>query len=111
MSSICIIGADSFIARHFIEKLSKSNIKIIPISRVHVGLKNERTLSDLFQLESSDFIGINVVINFAGIVHQENQKDQNLYKKVNTDLPIYLAKEAKKGKVSHFIQMSNGWLF
>ena len=60
----------------------------------------------MFQILENDFNGYDVIINFAAIVHQPKVNDESLYKKVNTELPIYLAKQAKKGGVKHFVQMS-----
>ncbi|MBI9065669.1 MAG: NAD-dependent epimerase/dehydratase family protein [Salinivirgaceae bacterium] len=104
MTKISIIGSDSFIATQFHNSIeNEENIKLF--SRQSSGKQNE-IVKDLFQITANNFIGAEVVINFAAIVHQPKLKDEAIYKKVNTELPIHLAKEAKKAGVKHFIQMS-----
>ena len=105
MINIAIIGSDSFIASQFFNSIEyKENIKLY--SRQASGKKNEMVKEDLFKISSADFKDSDVVINFAAIVHQPNLNDNTLYKKVNTDLAIHFAQEAKKAGVKHFIQMS-----
>lgn len=55
----------------------------------------------------SDFLGIDVVFNVAGIAHiNENKKNRNLYYKINHDLVVDIAKAAKLGGVKQFILLS-----
>ena len=61
--------------------------------------KDEIIKDSLFDITSEDLIDIGIVINFAAIVHQPDLNDDSLYKKVNTDLPIHLANEARKLKL------------
>jgi UDP-glucose 4-epimerase len=104
MKKIAIVGSDSFIAMHFYNEIAeKQNIKLF--SRIS-SLKQNEIVKDLFQISSSDLDGIEVVLNFAAIVHQPKIADEHLYKKVNTELPIHLANEAIKAGVKHYIQMS-----
>ena len=105
MLKLAIIGSDSFIAGKFINSIYE-NETLNLFSRQSSGKPNELIKADLMQITSNDFKGTDVVINFAAIVHQPNLKDEMLYKKVNTKLPIHLAVEAKKAGVKHFIQMS-----
>lgn len=104
MTKISIIGSDSFIATRLIGLISP-NKEMQLFSRQSSGKQNEQ-IKDPFELEMSEFVECNTLINFAAIVHQPQLKDNNLYHKVNTELPIHLAKEAKKAGVRHFIQMS-----
>lgn len=100
-----IIGSDSFIASQFYDSIeNKENIKLY--SRQSSRKDHEIIKEDLFDISYLDFVGFDVVINFAAIVHQPKLNDNALYRKVNTDLSVYLAQEAKKAGVKHFIQMS-----
>lgn len=104
MPNICIIGSDSFIATQFYNSInSKDAVKLF--SRQSSGKTNE-IVKDLFSITLEDFNDSEVVINFAAIVHQPKLNDEQLYAKINTDLPFHLAMEAKKAGVKHFIQMS-----
>lgn len=105
MINIAILGSDSFIASQFFNSIEyKENIKLYSCQASRK--KNEMVKEDLFKISSADFKGSDVVINFAAIVHQPNLNDDALYKKVNTDLAIHFAREAKKAGVRQFIQMS-----
>lgn len=106
LKSLSIIGSDSYIASHFI-KSSKKTESLKLFSRQTSGLQEEILMDDLFEISSDHFHDTDIVINFTGIVHQPNLKDENLYKKINTLLPIHFAQEAKKAGVKHFIQMSS----
>lgn len=105
MINIAILGSDSFIASQFFNSIEyKENIKLYSCQASRK--KNEIVKEDLFKISSADFKGSDVVINFAAIVHQPDLNDDALYKKVNTDLAIHFAREAKKAGVRQFIQMS-----
>jgi UDP-glucose 4-epimerase len=102
---IILIGSDSFIASCFYESFDhKDNLKIYSIKKS--GKKNEIIVNDLFQLKETDFVGYDIVMNFAAIVHQPKLNDDELYNKINTELPIFLSTTAKSAGIKHFIQMS-----
>jgi UDP-glucose 4-epimerase len=103
---IVIIGGDSYIAKRFVISLPKQYI-IRLFSRKETGQKNEEVLNDFFKIAEADLVGCDFLINFAAIVHQPNQKDQELYKRINTLLPIFLADLAVSVGIKHFIQMSS----
>lgn len=105
MKNILVIGGDSFIAKKFIDEF-KSIFCIKTISRVLTEHNNEKVLENLFELEIDSFNEIDVVINFAAIVHQPQIKDEVIYDKINFELPVFIAKMAKSAEVKHFIQMS-----
>jgi UDP-glucose 4-epimerase len=103
--NILIIGSDSFIGGYFIRKYSESyNIKAL--SRVSTGFENELVFTDFFEIPESVFEDINVVINFAAIVHRPDIKDKVVYDDVNYHLAVQNALKAKKAGVGLFIQMS-----
>lgn len=104
MSKIVIIGSDSFIATQFYNSIDK-NESLKLFSRVSSG-KHGETVKDLFKISNEDLKDVEIVINFAAIVHQPKLKDDELYIRVNTELAIHIAELAKKAGVKHFIQMS-----
>ncbi len=103
MNGILIVGSDSFIASLFVKRLENKEIMLFSRRR---GNANEVIRKDLFHVLEKDMMNSSVVINFAAIVHQPKLSDDELYKRVNTELPIHLAGEARKAGVKHFIQMS-----
>lgn len=105
MKSILIIGGDSFIASKFIAK-NKDVFNFHVISRSETGFVNEKVLGDFFMIDESSFKNIDVIINFAAIVHQPKVKDPELYNRINFELPVFLAQKAKENEVKHYIQMS-----
>lgn len=56
----------------------------------------------------SDFTGVDVVFNVAGIAHiKENNENRHLYYDINRDLVIKIAKQAKAAGVEQFILLSS----
>jgi len=105
MLKIAIIGGDSFIATQFYNVLS-NNYHICSFSRVQSNKINEVVVEDFFHLSKSDLNGVDIVINFAAIVHNPKNATAHLYETVNSKLPIYLAGLARDAGVSQFIQIS-----
>lgn len=102
--NILIIGGDSFIATNFINSLKDSyNIKVV--SRKKTSFSNEFIIHDLFEIPNKLFIEIDVIINFCAIVHRKYVSNE-VYKKINYELPIFLYEKSIKYNVKHFIQMS-----
>lgn len=102
---IAIIGGDSFIAGIFYAEF-KDVVDFKLFSRKYTGKHNEVVISDLFSLKPDDFIGVDVVINFAAIVHRPEIKEADLYDQINHQLPVFLANQAKGVGVKQFIQIS-----
>jgi nucleoside-diphosphate-sugar epimerase len=92
MSTILITGANSFIGTNYI-KSSSNNVK-------------EEFCLIHNQPNEIDFSDVDVVLHVAGIVHQKESIPETTYFKVNTDLPIEVAKLAKKSGVKQFVFMS-----
>jgi len=103
--NVLVIGSDSFIARKFINSFCNI-LNINSFSRESTGFKNEVVISDYSLVSEASFQNIDVVINFAAIVHRSDIKDENLYYEINHKLPIIIAEKAKKSGVALFIQMS-----
>ncbi len=103
--NVLIIGGDSFIAKKFISA-NKDYFNLYSVSRQKTEFQNEFVINDLFNVPESKFENIDVVINFAAIVHKPKIKDKSIYELINYKLPLFLAKLALKNNCSHFIQMS-----
>lgn len=56
--------------------------------------------------KESDFSGYDAVIHVAGIVHRKDVTDTAIYYKVNTVLPVEVAKRAKSQGVKQFVFLS-----
>lgn len=101
---IIIVGSKSFIAKQFVSMYSG----VFEIKCFSRGERNgsEIVKYDYFDITEEELQGYDILINFAAIVHVPNTPD-SLYKKVNYDLALNLAKKCKAARVHHFIQMSS----
>jgi UDP-glucose 4-epimerase len=103
--NILIVGGDSFIAKSFIQ-LHKSDFNFSVISRIKTDFENEIILTDFNKIPDELFKHIDIVINFAAIVHQRKNTDENIYNKINYELAVLNAEKAKNNGVKTFIQLS-----
>lgn len=94
---VLIIGGNSYIAQSFF-KLCSSSIECTVIARG--GL-----FTDYFHLDETVFKGFDAVMLCAAIVHQSTP-DPIETNRINTNLPLYLAKLAKSAGVLQFVHMS-----
>lgn len=101
---ILIIGSDSFIAKNFIKQIKDKFVK--GISHKEISFPNEVILSDFNQIEQLHFNEIDIVFNFAAIVHRPDIKNEIIYEQINNQLAVLNAKKAKEAGVKLFIQMS-----
>lgn len=101
---ILIIGSDSFIAQKFISFSYGNSVR--GISRTLAKSSNEVVEHDFFSLSESHFVEIDVVFNFAAIVHHPEIKDVKIYDEVNCKLTLLNAQKAKQADAKLFIQMS-----
>lgn len=99
-----IIGADSFIASVLLKE--KTNLQFIPISRIPSQLKEIEFVPNLSDIPNPRYFNVDVVINFAAIVHRPKITDEKIYNDVNYNLAIINAQKAKNAGVKLFIQMS-----
>jgi UDP-glucose 4-epimerase len=104
-STVLIIGGDSFIGRSFTEAY-KDKISLKLVSRISTQFPDEHILKDLFSIPDSVFKNIEVVINFAALVHDPDIKDKSLYEKINHQLVLNLAAKARRAGVRLFVQLS-----
>lgn len=105
MKKILITGANSYIGTSFEEYVVK-NINDFVVDTVDM-------LSDSWQ--SYDFSGYDTVFHVAGIAHSDSGKiseeKAQLYRSVNTDLTVAVAKKAKAEGVGQFIFMSSAIVY
>ena len=91
---ILIIGKNSYIGNHIDEWLTKYEHEVVQLDLLTEDWKNY------------DYSSFNAIVHVAGIVHQPNCKDWELYKRVNTDIPAKIATMAKEQGVKHYIYFS-----
>ena len=97
MKRILITGKNSYIGNHIQEWLLRSSENEYQINKISVRNKT---------WESEDFSAYDVLIHVAGIVHHPEIQDEELYKRINTDLPVEIAQKAKTEGVRQFIFFS-----
>ena len=95
--NVLVVGANSYIAKAFIQKWH-TRFSFKELSR-------NAAMTDYFDLTPEYFTEIDVVVNFAAIVHQKSP-DAALAAKINTELPLFMATMAKQAGVKQFIQLS-----
>lgn len=97
MNKILIVGPNSYIARVFMHTLS-------PDSYSTLSVRGD-------QWERYDYRGFNAVIYFAAIVHHPEITDENLYYRVNAEIPYRIAQKAAAARVKKFIYISTVGVF
>lgn len=96
MKKILIIGKNSYIGTNLEKWLGTENYLINTVE----SRDNE--------WEKEDFSYYDIIYHVAGIAHvSSNPKMKELYYEINRDLPVRVAKKAKKEKVKQFIFMSS----
>ena len=92
--NVLIIGKDSYIGNHIDEWLSKAGWHITQLD----------VLTD--EWKNYDYSTFNAIVHVAGIVHRPDCKDWDLYRRVNTEMPIAIAKMAKNAGVRQYVYFS-----
>lgn len=92
--NILIIGKDSYIGNHIDDRLSVNGWNVSQLD----------VLTDEWRL--FDYSKYDAIVHVAGIVHRPDCKDWNLYKSINTDMPIAIASMAKDQGVKQYIFLS-----
>jgi len=94
---VLITGEHSYIGTSLQEYIQRKNLDW-QVEAVSVRDKKWREI---------DYKKYQVIIHLAAVVHQKEQADmRNLYKEINADLPVKLAREAKKCGVRQFVFLS-----
>lgn len=93
---VLITGENGYIGKH-IQQWLQNQADSYNVTMLSVRTEEWRNAS---------FRGVDVVVHAAGIVHQPNLTDWEIYKKTNVDLTVDLAKKAKQEGVQQFIFFS-----
>ncbi len=97
---VLIVGKHSYIGKRLAKELEKENVKVELI-----GAKNR-------EWEQAKLAGYDSIVIAAAIVHKkEKEEEQELYKRVNLDMPIAIAKKAKAAGVKQVIFLSSMAVF
>ncbi|WP_167958632.1 NAD-dependent epimerase/dehydratase family protein [Anaerosporobacter faecicola] len=100
---ILLIGANSYIARSFEKYCKEMNHTFLYIDKVRASNEQWKTVS---------YKEYDSVIMFAAIVHRKERPEmERLYMEVNCNLPVHIAKEAKKAGVKQFIFLSTAAVY
>lgn len=94
MGSVLIIGKNSYIGNNVDKWLT---------AKGHI-VNQLDVLND--EWKTFDYSSYDAIVHVAGIVHQPNCQDWNLYKRVNTDMPIAIATMAKNQGVKQYVFFS-----
>lgn len=99
MKKVLLIGANSYIANSFYNYVGRSMLV-------------EKVSASNDEWKDYNFNGFDTVVMLAALVHKkEKYYMSELYKKVNCDLPVLIAKKAKASKVKHFIFFSTAAVY
>lgn len=91
---ILIVGKNSYIGNHIDEWLTKHGHCVTQLD----------VLNDCWK--EFDYSSFDSIVHVAGIVHQPKCQDWDLYKRVNTDMPIAIATMAKAQGVRQYLFFS-----
>nr|WP_066715090.1 NAD-dependent epimerase/dehydratase family protein [Clostridium sp. Marseille-P299] len=104
MKHILITGENSYIGNSFLKYMNKyneehQNHEVCNIDFISV--RDDRW-------RKKDFSKYDAILHVAGIVHQRSKNNMlNIYKKVNIDLTLEIAKKAKENGTKQFIFLSS----
>lgn len=91
---ILIIGKNSYIGNHIDEWLTNYGYEVMQLD----------VLTD--EWKTYDYSLYDAIVHVAGIVHRPDCNDWELYKRVNTDMPIAIATMAKEQGVKQYVFFS-----
>lgn len=90
---ILLTGASGFVGQRYVE-MNSDYYEIVPCSL------RKKKVSEI------DFSNIDAVVHLAGIAHQMQKIDDQIYYDINHKLTLELAKRAKEKGTKHFLYMS-----
>lgn len=91
---ILVVGKKSYIGEHIDEWLSSRGMAVNQLD----------VLTD--EWKKFDYSSYDSIVHVAGIVHRTDCNDWELYKRVNTDMPIDIASMAKEQGVKQYVFFS-----
>ena len=91
---ILIIGKDSYIGNHIDQWLTSKGLSVTQLD----------VLTD--EWKAFDYSPFNAIVHVAGIVHQPQCKDWELYRRVNAEMPFEICQKAKEQGVSQYVFFS-----
>lgn len=91
---VLIIGKDSYIGNHIDEWLTEYGWSVTQLD----------VLTD--EWKTFDYSSYDSIVHVAGIVHRPDCHDWDLFKRVNTDMPIAIATMAKEQGVKQYVFFS-----
>ena len=91
---VLIVGRNSYIGNHIDEWLTKHGHEVVQLD----------VLTD--EWKTYDYSPYDAIVHVAGIVHQPNCQDWELYKRVNADMPVAIATMAKAQGVKQYVFFS-----
>ena len=91
---ILVIGKDSYIGNHIDEWLTSHGHQVAQLDVLDDGWRRY------------DYSVYDSIVHVAGIVHQPKCSDWELYRRVNADMPIAIAKMAKEQGVKQYVFFS-----
>ncbi len=91
---ILIIGKNSYIGGHIGEWLQRRGHSVTELDVLDEGWR------------TFDYAPFDAIVHVAGIVHQPQCQDWELYKRVNADMPVEIATMAKRQGVCHYVFLS-----
>ena len=94
MMRVLIIGKNSYIGNHIDKWLSDRGYEV---KQLDVLTEDWRTY---------DYSGYDSIVHVAGIVHRPNCKDWDLFRSVNAEMPVEIAKRAKAAGVKQYMFFS-----
>lgn len=101
MKKILITGKDSYIGNHIQAWLEQFENQYL-VEQLDVQDESWRDYC---------FSGVDAIVHVAGIVHRPDIKDEDLYNRVNAELPAEIAKKAKDSGVKQFVFLSTMAVF
>jgi len=107
---IAVSGATGFVGTKLSSALSSNNLRLL-VRSFDSNLKYEQIECDFEtdKIPDSCFFGVSIVLHLAGYTHdlRDSSEIEHLYRKVNVDATVRLAKLAVKAGVKKFVFLSS----